>query len=631
MRQFNRYYASMLIFLISLGLLMGCSLSLNQDIVDGTAAGKDGDSITTSSQSTTGVSKPSTASTNSGQVSTTTVSKPAQTVPSSYEIDNRDYPSGAVVARRPLGTINTLDPHKISLSSEAELAGYLFGALYHLGGSPQTGEAMILPYHAAALPESFDQQNYTIRLKPGLTWSDGTPITAFSYLWSMEKLLDPEAQNPLAVEFTDQLPLNNAKSYQSGVIPSFAAVGIKALDEVTLELTLAMPLSAEEVALGLTEPLLIPLESLEQDVSEEAADFTANWRSLKYSGAYELEAFYPGRSVVLKRRQDPVLDELMKDYFTSDYISLSHFDSNFAALEAFQQDDLDIVPVAGTAYKKLTNDPRLHLAEANTVWGIYLNLEEPLLADSDFRQALYWGTDRTRIAVGIFGSYKSYSGFVGPQSLVEKNERKVAYRKTRESKSNAKQANVYDLNKAQEFANLAKARMDKTEVLELKVPADEQMLVMAEFLKNSWENLFEGSLEIQISPVDLTKAYESYRNGDYQLGFGAMGQDVFDPYHSMMAFRSDFPGKLDRMKSIVFDQLHNEATSGVARLDPARRLELLRDMEAYLLEELPQIPLFVSADAYLISEELELPFKEFIPGVGFGLDQAHRKMKNKAD
>ena len=631
MRQFNRHRSSMLIFLISLGLLMGCSLSLNQDPVAGTAAGTDGSTVTTSSQLTNGAAKTSTASSNSGQSSTATISKSTETATSSHEKDNRDYPLGAVVARRPLGTINTLDPHKISLSSEAELAGYLFGALYHLGGSPQTGQAMIVPYHAAALPESLDQHNYTIHLKPGLTWSDGTPITAFSYLWSMEKLLDPEAQNPLAVEFTDQLPLNNAKSYQSGGITSFAAVGIKALDEVTLELTLAKPLSAEEVALGLTEPLLIPLESLEQDVSEEKADFPVNWTNLKYSGAYELEAFFPGRRVVLKRRQDPVLDELMKDYFTSDYISLSHFDSNLAALEAFYQGELDIVPVAGTAYKKLTNDPRLHLAEANTVWGIYLNLEEPLLADSDFRQALYWGTDRTRIAVGVFGSYKSYSGFVGPQSLVEKKGRKVAYRKTQESKSNVDQANVYDLNKAQGFASLAKGRMGESEVLELIVPADEQMLVMAEFLKNSWENLFGGSLEIQISPVDLTRAYERYRKGDYQLGFGAMGQDVFDPYHSMMAFRSDFPGKLDRMNSIVYDELHDEATSTAARLDPARRLELLRDMEAYLLEELPQIPLFVSADAYLISEELELPFKEFIPGVGFGLDQALRKLQNKAD
>ena len=170
--------------------------------------------------------------------------------------------------------------------------------------------------------------------------------------------------------------------------------------------------------------------------------------------------------------------------------------------------------------------------------------------------------------------------------------------------------------------------MTEPEVLELVVPAqNEQMLAMAEFLKSSWESLFEGLLEIRIKPLDLSAAYERYREGEYQLGFGAMGQDMFDPWHSMMAFRSDFPNKLDRMTSDVFDRLHEEATYGMARLEPARRLELLQEMEAYLLAELPQIPLFVNADAYLISDKLEIPFKDFIPGVGFGLDQAQLKQE----
>ncbi len=628
MRRFNRYHQGLLVFLLTLGLLMGCGLSLNSSSM-GESKGKDGETETTNSQTEEGTSK--VPSMTNGQELPLTV---ATTTPSGGSLGLEeesvriDYPTGAVVAHRLLGTLNTLNPHEVTLSSEEELAGYLFGALYHLAGDPETKQATVIPYHAADLPESLDQKNFTIHLKPGLTWSDGSPLTASNYVWSLEKLLDPTAQNLLAVEYTDHLPLLNAKGYQSGMVETFQAVGMKALDDVTLELSLAMPLSSEEVALALTTPLLTSPDFIQGNTGPQTIKDSEDWTTVRCSGVYELEGFQPNHEVVLKKRQDSVLTDFMARYFTSDYISLRHFDSNFNALEAFYRGELDLVPVAGTGYKKLKQDPRLHLAKGNTVWGIYVNLDKPLLANSDFRQALYWGTDRTPIAVGIFGSYNSYSGFVGPQSLVDKKGEMLAYRKTKESRSNVEKANVYNLNKAQEFASRVKQQMTEPEVLELVVPAqNEQMLAMAEFLKSSWESLFEGLLEIRIKPLDLSAAYERYREGEYQLGFGAMGQDMFDPWHSMMAFRSDFPNKLDRMTSDVFDRLHEEATYGMARLEPARRLELLQEMEAYLLEELPQIPLFVNADAYLISDKLEIPFKDFIPGVGFGLDQAQLKQE----
>lgn len=626
MRRFNRDHQIVLALLLTLGLLVGCRLALNPSSVD-IREGKDKLTKTTIRPDEETPLKDPTMTNSQGSPLT------AATTPTSGGVINPEnepvkinYPAGAVVAHRLLGTINTLDPHEVKLSSEQELAGYLFGALYHLAGDPKTGQALVIPYHAAALPESLDQKTFTIHLKPGLTWSDGSLLTASNYVGALEKLLDPNTQNPLAVEYTDHLPLLNAKGYQQGLVKAFQAVGMKALDDVTLELSLNMPLTSEEVALALTTPLLTFPDLIKGDNSQQSLKSSEDWATLEYSGAYELEVFQPGHHVVLKKRQDPALKDFLATYFTSDYISLRHFDSNFNALEAFNRGELDLVPVAGTGYKKLKQDTRLHLAEGNTVWGIYLNLDDPLLANSDFRQALYWGTDRTHIAVGIFGSYNSYSGFVGPQSLVDKKGEKLAYRKTKESRSNLKKANVYNLNKAQEFASRVKAQMSGLDVLELVVPAqNEQMLAMAEFLKSSWENLFEGYLEIKISPLDLGAAYESYRKGEYQMGFGAMSQDVFDPWHSMMAFRSDFPNKLDRMRSDVFDRLHDEATYGVARFEPSRRLELLQEMEAHLLDELPQIPLFVNADAYLISDGLELPFKGYIPGVGFGLDQARLK------
>ena len=56
MRRFNRYHQGLLVFLLTLGLLMGCGLSLNSSSV-GESKGKDGETETTNSQTEEGTSK----------------------------------------------------------------------------------------------------------------------------------------------------------------------------------------------------------------------------------------------------------------------------------------------------------------------------------------------------------------------------------------------------------------------------------------------------------------------------------------------------------------------------------------------------------------------------------------------
>lgn len=618
----NRH-RNLMILLVSFSLLAGCSIPAMPAPGQGlTAETSSAGTVKSSSSASGGNSSPGAPPPPVTAGGIPSDAKTNVTVPLT-SASGEVFPSGAVVGRRLMGNIRTLDPHRIGLSSEEELVRYLFGSLFQHGADPSSGSPVILPYHAAGLPETADQRSYIIRLRPDMTWSDGSALTARDYEWSMQQLLDPKAENSLAIQYTSYLPIRGAALYQSGAVRVFAAVGFRALDDWTIQVDLDAPRTPEEVARALTMPMLLDRSAYERAKSPGSAPYGEAWQSLNFSGAYELKAFIPGQSMTLERRTDPGMEGFFRTYFTFDYLFFKQYDSNLSAMEAFYRGELDLVPVAGRSYKKLSEDPRLRVALSNTVWGIYLNWDEPVLADQDFRRALYWGTDRTKIAVGIFGSYHSYSGFIGPQSLVHKGNRLTGYRKTRESLANAAKANVYDPDKAQGFAALAKSRMGEPVSLELIIPGeDAQMLAMGEILKENWEALFEGRLEIRITPLSLREAYERYRSGAYQMGFGAMGQDVFDPWHSMMAFRSDFPGKLDQMKSPLFDALHDESNREEVRADSKRRLELLSQMEAHLLEELPQIPLFVNADSYLISDALELPFKKYIPGVGFGLDQA---------
>ena len=70
-----------------------------------------------------------------------------------------------------------------------------------------------------------------------------------------------------------------------------------------------------------------------------------------------------------------------------------------------------------------------------------------------------------------------------------------------------------------------------------------------------------------------------------------------------------------------FDDLLT-ASTGKGTADPALRLNQLAEMESLLLRDLPMLPLFVDDTAWLVSDRVELPAGEYVPGVGFGLDQA---------
>lgn len=600
--------------IVCLSLVTGCSLETTRT-GEGTSAPKG----TTAGDVNTKPQKP--GKTDPGSLPGTTGTLPEES-----------FPPGAVVARRTLGTINSLNPHATTLSSEEEMARYLFGALYLAAGNPQTGALEFVPYHALALPETADGLNYTVKLRPGLAWSDGTPIRAGDYAAAMKLLLDPKLKNPAAGRFALELGLHGAQAYLEGSLTDFSQVGFRALDDQTLSFSLSWVMEPREVYGILTTPFLVPAARYEAGRTADGTmtSFGSDYKALVFSGPYELEEYQAGAYVRLKRRTGTVLDSQNAVYYTGDYITQRQITDKTTALEEFFAGRLDAVSISGRAYRELENDPRVQVVGSNTVWGLYVNTDSPgaeLLKNEDFRKALYYGVDRTAIAVTLFGSYNSYSGFVGPQTEVTQGKAAVAYRKTARGKASVPAANVFNLKTAQKLAKTALAGLTAPQTIELTVPAEDvQMLEMAEFLKKSWEELFgPDKVTFTIRTLPLAKMYEAYRNRDYDLGFGGMGQALFDPWRSLAVYTSTYPGKLDTLADPRFDELVQSSIRGPLPADPKVRLDALKEMEDILLARLPQIPLFVNSNAYLVSDRVSLPFKEPVPGLGLGLDMATYK------
>lgn len=85
----------------------------------------------------------------------------------------------------------SLDPHKVESDVENNIISDLFESLVSV--SP----AGVVEPRLAERWENKDNQLWTFHLRPGLTWSDGTAITAQDIVWSWQRLVSPATASPM--------------------------------------------------------------------------------------------------------------------------------------------------------------------------------------------------------------------------------------------------------------------------------------------------------------------------------------------------------------------------------------------------------------------------------------------------
>src|SRR5437763_984756 len=99
-------------------------------------------------------------------------------------------------------------------------------------------ERTIVPSLAERWEISDDGLRYVFHLRDGLTWSDGTPLTAHDVEFGIKRVLDPESPgSSVAIYFV----LENGEDTYLGRNTDWEAVGVRALDDRTVEFRLSAP------------------------------------------------------------------------------------------------------------------------------------------------------------------------------------------------------------------------------------------------------------------------------------------------------------------------------------------------------------------------------------------------------
>jgi oligopeptide transport system substrate-binding protein len=253
------------------------------------------------------------------------------------------------------------------------------------------GDGSMEPRGATGYEISEDGLVYTISLREDAMWSDGVPVVAQHYEDGVIRLLKPETAAEYAWLMYD---VEGAEAFNTGETDDPETVGVKAVDDYTLEVTLSEPTSYFETVLPFSTFYPVRL-----DLIEEYGDQWTEPGNYVSSGAYLLEAWEHEAELVLVKNPD---------YWDADNVAIEKItvpiiqeSATFLAL--YENDELHggDVGLPSEEMPRIVEDPvlseELRVLPRPGVYYVGLNtLKEPT-DNVLFRKALASAIDRKSI------------------------------------------------------------------------------------------------------------------------------------------------------------------------------------------------------------------------------------------
>ena len=247
---------------------------------------------------------------------------------------------------------------------------------------------------------SKDGKTYTYKLKEGLKWSDGVPITAQHFWDSWERLLNPKTASGYAYFLFD---IEGAKEYSEGKILDPSTLGFRVLDSRTFQVKLK-----KRATYFATIPAFTVTFPIRKDLIEKYGRLWTEPEKMVVTGPFRLSAWKHDASIEMVpnphyRGARPKLEKVIAYIVKEDTTAISMFETGkihyLSRLPALEIDRLRKNP----AYRSL---PYLR--------GYYygFNVTKPPFDDVRVRKAFAHAIDRAEITALLKGGQLPTSSWI---------------------------------------------------------------------------------------------------------------------------------------------------------------------------------------------------------------------------
>lgn len=434
---------------------------------------------------------------------------------------------------------------------------------------------------------SDDGLTYTFKLVEGNTWSDGQPVTAADYEYGMKRSIGYGPDSAYAYLLYSTVAGGAEANENMLDVADMTDVGIHALDDTTLEITLAAP--CPYFTGLLSNVVAYPLRS---DFAVEHESTWANDPAVPTNGAFKLEAVRDKEEVVMVKNEHYVYaDQVQTDTLIAKIITDPQ-----AQLSAFQTGELDLaLYVPADVSVNYADDPALiHLdpVVSNTfLWMNCTGETNPALANADVRRALSMAIDREQLLVLIGANDTKYPlyGYV-PKGMADADGGDF-----RENADADGRYADYDLEQAKALMESAGYNENNRMSLTISYIGTSGNTDICVALQAMWKEIY---VDVELSAAEQKAYAQARKAGQYEVATGSTSADYLDPFYYLERWVS-YNQSYKQVNDTTYDAMIEEAN---AQTDPAKRMEMLHAAEKYLVEENAYtIPLYGSGAVALMN------------------------------
>ena len=446
----------------------------------------------------------------------------------------------------------------------------------------------IVPACAESWDISDDGTVYTFHLRDGLKWSDGTPLTANDFVYSIQRVLTPSTTAQYYSMMSDYI--KGAKEFYEGT-GTAEELGAKALDDNTLEITLIQPTSFFIDLVSMW--CYFPVQKATIDANGDR--WTASADTYVCNGPFKMEQINLGEGYVLVKNEN---------YWDADNVTLEKLTFRFildsaTALTAYESGDVDgirSIPSADYARLVASNAGVNVVPNYGTVY-YNINCSKAPYNDPLVRKALNLAIDRKTIIENVvqIDATPAFS-YLAPGYGV--NGKDIT-----EGRGTFGLSETADVEAAQ--AALAEAGYPNGEgfpTLQLSYYSNDTVKKVVEAMAEMFKTNL--NINVEISSNDWAIFYESVQAGDYEVAAMGWSADYLNPMSFLPLFKTGDSTNTAFYSNSKYDDLVNQV---MMETDAAAAAELTLKADEVVSEDYACIPLYYKSNNYLM--------KDYISGV----------------
>ena len=447
------------------------------------------------------------------------------------------------------------------------------------------------PAGAETVDISDDKLVYTFHLREDATWSNGDPVVATDYEFAWQQALNPEVASDYAYMLYF---IHNAQPYFNGEV-EWSEVGVKVIDDYTLEVTLDNPLPYATDLFAF--PTLAPIN--QKFYEEVGADkYATDAEYFCCNGMYELTEWSHNSQIVFQKREDywnadavgP--DEIVYKIITDSQAGLNSYLSR--EIDYTDLDSGEVVQQAEAAGFEVGVKP------ARSSYYLIVNTEDEFMSNQNLRLALAYSIDKQALVDTVYQNDNQPMTSFTPPAIMGAND--SSFQEALVAERGEMYPGSGDLEKAQEYLQAALEELGCTvDELNLSIDCADDSLRRncATFLQEQWrQNL--GIENITVNSMQTKQVSANRQSGDYCMSLGGWSPDYNDAINFLDLWVTDGGNNDSFWSNAEYDNLIAQAT---AEADEEVRQQYLFDAEEILAAEMPIIPLYWQCQNYSYNKD----------------------------